>query len=243
MKVVAIIQARMGSTRLPRKAMLDIEGKPMLWHVVERIKRVQNIDEVVVATTTEDEDRFIVDYCAEENINCFRGSSEDVLDRYYKAALDYKADVVVRITSDCPLIDSGLVDRLVEAYLAEKEQYVGASTIINRTFPRGLDCELVNFRTLERLWKDVAEIKYREHVTLYMYKHPEGFDIKSVELDKDFSDHRWTVDEQEDLDFIREVYKSLYVEKENFDFKDVLSLLNDNPDLSDINRHIQQKVY
>lgn len=243
MRTVAIIQARMASTRLPQKAMLDIAGHTMLWHVVQRLHDCQNLDEVVVATTVNTEDQAITDFCRAQGFHCYRGSSEDVLDRYFQAAKAYKAEAVVRITSDCPLIDPEIVDELIKRYSDSPDEYAGASTIIRRSYPRGLDCELVSMSTLTNLWERVTEPKYREHVTLYIYDHLHDFRMISLEFPEDLSRYRWTVDEQADLDFVREVYRQLYAVDPAFRTRDVLKLLNKDKKLQLINQHIEQKTY
>lgn len=243
MKVCAIIQARMGSTRLPRKAMLDIEGHPMLWHVVNRIKACEQVDEIIVATTTNQEDQRIEDYCKKNNVHCFRGSSEDVLERYYQAAQFYNTDTIVRITSDCPLIDPRIVDNVIAAYKENMKQYAGASVVVERTYPRGLDCEVFSFEALERLHRNVKEARYREHVTLYMYEHETVFPLVNVKNDIDLSMYRWTVDEENDLKLIRKIYKYMKNEKVEFGFKDVLQLMKKQPSLMHINEGVQQKTY
>ena len=242
MKIVTIIQARIGSTRLARKAMLDIEGKPMLWHVVERLKKCPSLDQIIVATTTNTEDIEIAQYCEKENIACFRGDCQDVLDRYYRAAQQYEADVVVRITSDCPLIDPEVVEKTIQAFW-HHDNVSAASNVIDRTYPRGLDCEVVSFELLGKLWEKTVEKKYREHVTLYLYEHEKEYPMQSVCHSQDFSHYRWTVDEQSDLDFVREIYQKLYATKKIFLMKDVLEIIEQNKYLKNINTNVQQKIY
>jgi spore coat polysaccharide biosynthesis protein SpsF len=239
--IVVIIQARMGSTRLPGKVMQDIVGEPMLWHVINRIKKSKFKKDIVIATTRCSEDDIIEQFCVRENINCYRGSEYDVLDRYYKAARKYNASIVVRITSDCPLIDPLITDRVISAYMDNIRNYDFASNVIKRTYPRGLDTEVMSFLTLEKTWKLAKEYRDREHVTLYIHHNPEEFNILSVENDKDLSYLRWTVDEDLDLLFVKEIYKRLYFSKKVFYTKDILQILEQEHSLIEINKTIRQK--
>ena len=240
-KIVAIVQARMGSTRLPGKILMDIEGKPMFVHVAQRVGQSKFIDEVVVSTTDLVADDAVENVCLERGITFFRGDETDVLDRYYKCASRNKADIVVRITADCPLIDPEVIDRVISGYMAEAPNVQGGSNVIERTYPRGLDAEVVTFKVLECLQAEVTDKSCREHVTLYMYKHPEEFKMVSVKGDKNLSDLRWTVDEADDLKFVREIYKRLYGKENIFLMNDILRLLDEEPELKEMNSTIEQK--
>jgi len=236
--IVAIIQARMRSTRLPGKVMKDISGKPMLWHVIYRVKYSKLINKIVVATSTNKEDDIIENFCKENRILFYRGDEEDVLKRYYEAAKIYNGNKIVRITSDCPLIDPEIVDIVIKEHLKDEVDYT--SNTIERTFPRGLDTEVFNFEALERA-NEMAKEKYqREHVTIFIYENPHLFKIKNVRNFKDLSHLRWTVDEERDLIFVREIYKRLY--KGNIFFmRDILEVLEKEPDLKRINEMVKQK--
>lgn len=238
MKIVAIVQARMGSTRLPGKALKDIHGRTMLARVVRRVKRSKLIDEIVVATTTEPDDEFIVEECKLLGVSYFRGSEQDVLDRYYVTAKYFFADSVVRITSDCPLIDPDIIDKVIQAFLKECPDYAG-NTLISK-YPRGLDVEVFSMQTLEKTWREASQDYQHIHVTPYIYQNPGLFRLYSVAGDEDYSHYRWTVDTQEDLDLIRAIYQRIDRDDE-FSWKDVLKLLKKEPDLTEINRHIHQK--
>jgi spore coat polysaccharide biosynthesis protein SpsF len=237
-KVVAIIQARMGSTRLPGKVLAEIHGHPMLWHVVQRTRAAKTLDEVIVATTTQPADDAIVAFCREHSVSCFRGSENDVLDRYYRAALQQNADAVVRITSDCPLIDPEIIDKTVRAFLLERPDY--ASNGLVRTYPRGLDTEIMTFQALELAWREARQPYEHSHVTPYLYETPGKFRVLSVTADQDYSACRWTVDTPEDLEFVRAVYARFA--SENFLWSDILKLLEREPELAEINRSITQKA-
>ena len=238
MKVVAIIQARMGSTRLPGKVLQDIEGESMLARVVNRLRRAQLIDECLVATTDLAADDAIVHECKRYSVRVFRGDENDVLDRYFRAAQLSRADVVVRVTSDCPLLDPEVTDKTIQAFLEARSDY--ASNVVVRMYPRGLDTEVMTLQALERAWCSADQPYERSHVTPYIYEHPEQFKILSVTADEDCSSYRWTVDTPEDLEFIRAVYAQLNTEE--FRTPDVLELLRREPHLLDINRFVIQKA-
>ncbi len=209
----------------------------MLWYVVERTRGAKTLDEVIVATTTQSSDAAIVAFCRELGVACFRGSEEDVLDRYYQAALQHKPDAVVRITSDCPLIDPEIVDKVVETFLFQKPDY--ASNSLVRTYPRGLDTEVMTFGALERAWSNARQPYQRSHVTPYLYENPAKFNLLSVTGEQDHSEYRWTVDTPEDLEFVRALYARL--DGKLCLFGDVLRLLEREPELAEINRAISQK--
>lgn len=226
MRKVAIVQARIGSTRLPGKTMLEIAGRPMLWHVVNRLSFCEMIDFISVAIPDTKKDDVIYEYCRDSNMDVFRGSENDVLDRYYKTALHVKADIVIRITSDCPLIDPVVTDKVISAYINAGKPYDGASNVVERTYPRGLDTEVLSMKALEDIWRLAKDAGDREHVTKYMYEDAERFQILNVKNDTDLSRLRWTVDEERDLKFVREVYKHLYKEGQAlFLMDDILKLL------------------
>lgn len=233
--VVAIVQARMGSSRLPGKSMADIEGKPMLWHVVERVKRASLVDRVVVATTTEPADDAIEAMCRAQGIRCYRGSQNDVLDRYYHAARAERAAKVVRITADCPVIDPEVIDRVIRRFQRGDLDY--ASNAMVRSYPDGLDTEVFSFAALERAWHEASKGSEREHVTPYL--RSEKFRIASVENDlaSSYQHYRWTVDETADLEFIREVYRA-FRGRESFGMQDILELVEKNPGLEKMNSDI-----
>jgi len=235
-KVVAIIQARMGSARLMGKVLMDITGKPMLWHVVHRASQSKLVDKVVIVTSTNKSDNLIVTFARTNDIPCFRGSEDDVLDRYYQAAKWIRANVIVRITADCPLIDPDVVDNVIKCYLGGDYGYV--SNTAPPTFPDGLDTEVFSSEALERAWREAKWQLEREHVTPYIRKHPELFRIGNVTYDEDLSALRWTVDEPQDLDFVRAVYKHLGTAM--FHMGDVLNLLKEHPELTDLNAGIER---
>ncbi len=241
MKIVTIIQARMGSTRLPGKVMKTILEKPVILWDIDRILRSRLIDEIVVAVPFNRANDIIVDTVRHYNdrIIITRGKEDDVLDRYYRAAKETGADVVVRITSDCPLIDPVVTDKVIEKFLNSGCDY--CSNTIERTYPRGLDSEVFSFEALEKAWTEAKMDYEREHVTPYILENPDKFKLINVSNDIDLSQHRWTLDTKEDFKFIDTVYRRIYPQKQDFLMSDILGLLKRNPELIDINKHIMQK--
>lgn len=240
MKTFAIIQARMGSTRLPGKVLMDLVGEPMLARVINRVRRAQTIDDVVIATTNLAQDNVLEQVCRTHGWLCFRGSENDVLDRYYQAARQFGADIIVRITSDCPLIDPDVIDQVVRAYHVEPSVDYASNVLPIRTFPRGLDTEVFGFETLERLWHQDQNPATREHVTQYIYKHLGEFNTRGITHSQDLSHLRWTVDTPQDLMFVRKIYE--HFGNDSFSWHDGLAVLQEHPDWQRINAHIQQKV-
>jgi glutamate-1-semialdehyde 2,1-aminomutase/spore coat polysaccharide biosynthesis protein SpsF len=237
-KVVAIIQARMSATRFPGKVLADIAGRPMLWHVVNRVRRAHAVDQVVVATSSEPADDAIADFCGRNAIECFRGSETDVLDRFYQAAKWCKAHTVVRITADCPLIDPQVVDKVVSTYLETGYDYV--TNTLRYTYPDGLDTEVFSFAVLEAAWREANLPADREHVTPYIQRSGR-FRLYNVESETDVSARnlRWTVDEPVDLEFVRMIYDRLWSgQQKPFGLSDILQLLDKEPHLMKINPEI-----
>lgn len=234
--VIAIIQARMGSSRLPNKVMMDFVGKPNLFHVVNRVNRSCLIDRVVVATTVSESDDKIEAFCKENNISFFRGSVDDVLDRFYQCAIYHGAkegDRLVRITADCPLIDANVIDDVIK--LAISGDYDYASNVEPPTFPDGLDTEVVKFEVLEKVWSSAILKSDREHVTTFIRNSQTMFNKANLRNEIDLSDLRWTLDENEDYEFIKLIYESLYPIKPAFFKNDVIEYLKMNPEISEIN--------
>jgi spore coat polysaccharide biosynthesis protein SpsF len=242
MNVVTIIQARMTSTRLPGKVMKDVGGKPMLEFQVERLRRAREVGRLLAATTTNVADDPIVELCGLMGVTCFRGPEEDVLERYHSAAVLHRADVVVRITSDCPLIDPSVFDTVVGTYLDHRGQYDYVSNILQRSYPRGLDCEAFSFAALDRVHREATAKPEREHVTLRIHSRPEQFRLGNVACEEDHSRHRWTVDTAEDLELIRKIVGALYTENPAFTMWDCLSVLQRHPEWSVINAGVGQRA-
>jgi spore coat polysaccharide biosynthesis protein SpsF len=266
-KTIAIIQARMKSSRLPDKVMLDIAGKPMLQRVIERTTRAGSVDQVVVATTTGIDEDPIAHLCQELNIPCYRGSLQDVLDRYYRCATMFAPDIIVRITADCPVMDPLLIDETVKVLTGESvgnglwkpqgdpHQYPPptnkaipwdyAATRLpppwKRSYPIGLDVEAFTFNALEQAWRAAEELYEREHVLPYLYEKENRFRCIVGSHEPDYGHYRWTVDTEPDLELIRQIY--LRLGREDFSWKDVLALVQSNPELARINEDIPHKTY
>ena|SRR5690554_1274855 len=241
MKTTIIVQARMGSTRLPGKILREVLGKPLLEYQLERLARVRTADMVVVATTGKEQDEPVVELCRRLGIRFFRGPEEDVLARYYLAAREYRAQTVARITADCPLIDPAVVDRVFRFYLNHKGKFDYVSNVRRRTYPRGMDTEVFSFRALEESYRETRREAEREHVTIFIKEHPERYRLGGVEYEKNFSRHRWTVDTMEDFQLIERIITALYPENPEFTLEDCLRLLARYPEWEKINAHIKQK--
>jgi spore coat polysaccharide biosynthesis protein SpsF len=229
----------MGSTRLPGKALLDIAGMSMLARVVDRTRRARTIDRVIVATTTKTQDDPLVEHARGLSVDVHRGDEDDVLDRYYQAARDHKLDIIVRITSDCPLLDPGLADDVVRLVRDGVPRADYVANTITRTYPRGLDVEAAPCGTLERAWREATSPHERAHVFPYVYEHPRAFTIRGIADTVDRSYMRWTVDTAEDLVFVREVCAALG--PMDFTWRDVLTVIDAKPELLQINALVRQK--
>ncbi|QDT15553.1 cytidylyltransferase domain-containing protein [Alienimonas californiensis] len=250
-KVVAVIQARMSSARLPGKVLQPLAGEPMLHRVVERVRAAHHvdrpiIDETIVATSNDASDDPLQAWCEERGVRCVRGSLHDVLARYQTAAVVAEADVIVRITSDCPLIDPSVTGRVIAAYLAADPPVAYASnTDPTRTYPRGLDVEVFSAEALGIAHREDDNPAWREHVTQFLCRQPERFPRTCVTADEDASAHRWTVDTPEDLELVRRIYDHFAADggvgPTAFDWRDVLALLAECPDWAELNRHVEQK--
>lgn len=267
-KILAIIQARLSSSRLPGKVLLDIGGQPMLTRVVERARRAKLVDQVVVATTFDYRDDVLADYCVAHKYPTFRGSQFDVLDRFYQAAQTYEGDVVVRLTADCPLIDPQIIDETIRAFFGQKDiesyptidkdaqsaqdtfrldkAYDFAANRLpppwKRTYPIGLDVEVCSFNGLEHAWKEADQPHQREHVMPYFYETPGRFKTFILNHSPDYGFYRWTVDTPEDLALAREIY-SRFNNRDVFSWQEVLALVEKEPQLTQINAQVPHKSF
>ena len=238
MKVIALIQVRMNSTRLPKKAMLKLDDTSVIEFLLKRLKLSKEIDEIVVATTKNKADKILVKHVEDLGIKVFEGSETNVLDRFYKAAKKFNADVVIRITGDCPLIDPFLIDEMLKKFLGSDLDYL--SNCFPPSYPDGLDTEIFTFETLKKTWEEANTDHELEHVTPYMYE-TKNFKVDTFKSDVDLKDNRWTVDEKEDLEFVNKVLKKISP-KIDFTWEDVLKVVKKNPDLKNINSHIARNV-
>jgi spore coat polysaccharide biosynthesis protein SpsF len=231
-KVVTVVQARYGSTRLPGKIFLPLLGKPLLVRMVDRVRSARLVGDVVVATTTEVVDDQIEALCVEQGLQCFRGSTNDLLDRHYQCGKNWGADVVLKIPSDCPLIDPRVIDRVIEAFFSQNVDY--ASNLHPQSYPDGQDVEVISFSTLEKAWREAKNDFEREHTTPYIWEHPDLFRITNIlwETGKNLSmSHRITIDYPEDYQLICAVYQALYPLNPCFSLNDIVNFLDSRPDI------------
>jgi len=237
-KIVTVIQARMSSTRLPGKVMFRVFGRELLSLMVERVRNSKLAGTIVVATTVNREDNVIVELCRKENIQVFRGDEKDVLDRHYKTAIKYDADIIVKIPSDCPLIDPAIVDKALDFYIANQDRYDYVSNLHPASYPDGNDVEAFSFSALHIAWKEAKRSFEREHTTPYMWDNSNMFGIGNVrwETGLDYSmTHRWTIDYEEDFDFIRAVFEELYPRNPGFGLSDIIDLTSKRSDIRALN--------
>ena len=236
---VAIIQGRMSSSRLPGKILKDIGGEPMLVRVVNRVRRAQFVDQVVIATTDDASDDPVENLCMARGIPIYRGSKYDVLDRFYQAALLYQATTVIRVTADCPLIDPVEIDHVVRAFRDQQVDFAAnrLPPPWKRTYPIGLDTEVCKFEVLQRAWREAGDAHHREHVMPYIYETPDRFKVLVIDHPVDYGALRWTVDTPEDLDVVRLIYQH-FGDRDDFSWMDVLDLYERQPDLQQMNENV-----
>jgi spore coat polysaccharide biosynthesis protein SpsF len=244
MKTVAIIQARMGSNRLPGKVLMPIMGKPMLWHIVHRVRAVPSIDEVVVAVPDGPVDESLRQFCATNDIASFSGSELDVLDRYYQAAQAYGADPVLRITADCPLVDPELIENLIALYWSNSYDYAAvaagadAHRLEDGCFPDGMDAECFSFASLKQAWKEAQDPRDREHATRFIWRRKGLFRCTKLMADQKYPPMRLTVDHPQDLEVASRIYEKLFCENKIFHLSDVVDLLSREPEIIKPNEHL-----
>ena len=232
-KVIGIIQARLGSTRLPNKVMLNLNDKPVLWHIYNRLQKCDLLNEVIISTGEYKNNKQICDFANQNDIPLFMGSEKDLIDRLYKTALKYHATAIVRITGDCPLVDPKIVDNLIQKFKEGKNDII--TNCEKRTFPHGLDVEVISIKTLKKLWDEIKELELREWFPFFIQKNPTMFKILNVENNDNYSKFRWTLDYPEDYEFLQEIYKNLFQKEKIFYMNDVLNLLKKYPKLKEIN--------
>ena len=240
-RVVAIVQARMASTRLPGKVLKEILGKPILAYLIERIKNSNSIDDLVIATTTNLVDELIVEYCIANNVQYFRGSENDVLSRYTGAAIASNADYVVRICSDSPIVDSDLINEIVNEFKLQRNNCDYLSNTIDQTYPLGMNIEIFSFEALSIADQNASTLYEREHVTPYIYFNKDRFRVLKKNYYKNVSSIRLTLDELDDFRLIQNVIEHLYPKDKYFTLEQILDFLEKNPDMLKINQHVKQK--
>jgi len=242
-KTVVIIQARMGSSRLPGKVLKEIKGKPMLWHIIARVQQSRQIDKIVIATTNNKEDDELHKFIINTGVSCFRGSEDNVLERYYLAAKKYRATTIVRLTGDNPLVDPIIIDATIKFFHSNSFRYVSNTALPDekRTIPLGLGCEVFSFELLEEAYINASEGYEKEHVTPYMYFKQDSVGGYSINWDGQLLNYRLTVDTIEDFEFISEIYRQLYLGNHDFYLKDIINFIDAHPEITLINATIKQK--
>lgn len=239
--IIAAIQARMGSNRLPKKVMREILGKPMLWHIFRRLRTVSNITDVVISTTLNPLDKDIIEFAKEYKIKYYAGSENDIVDRMYQTAKYFDATALIRITADCPVVDPFIVENLVNSFLQNNFDYVSNWSPQKRTYPHGLEVEIYSISCLDRLWNEVKDPLLREWIPFNIHENPDKFDIKILENETDITEFRWTVDYKEDLILIEKIYSELYRDDYIFTMEDILKIIDTTPDLKKINDKYKEK--
>lgn len=240
-KIITIIQARISSTRLPGKVLLPVMGRPILSLMLERVRKAKLIGQIVIATSESKEDDAIEQFCMKENVACFRGSLNDLLDRHYKCGLKFKADAVSKIPSDCPLIDPNIIDRVYSEFINNYPNYDYVSNLRPASYPDGNDVEIMKFSALEKAWHESQRGFEREHTTPYIWENPEIFSLGNVKWESglDYSmTHRWTLDYKEDYELIKSIFENLYPVNPNFGLYDILKFLEQRKDIFSINSHL-----
>jgi len=238
LNIIIVVQTRTGSTRLPNKIMMKLAGKPLLVRMMERVAATKAANDIVVATTELKEDDKLAELCNSEDFNCYRGHTSDLLDRHYKAGLKLDADVVVKIPSDCPLIDPEIIDKVIDYYLKNKNSFDFVSNLHPATYPDGNDVEVIPMKILETTWREAKRSIEREHTTPFIWENPKRFRIGNFtwETGLDYSmSHRFTIDYQEDYEFVKNIYDYLYGKNPLFGLNDILTLLKEKPELMKIN--------
>lgn len=236
MKVIGIIQSRMNSTRLINKVMREIVGKPMLWHIVNRLQHSKMVDEIIISTALGRVNKPIIDFAEDNHIPYYAGSELDLIDRWYQTAHKFEADAIVRVTGDCPLVDPALTDDLINYYIKNQPLDYVSNARPKASYPHGLDVEIYSFSALKRAWNEVEGDFFREWGSVNFFEHPETYKIANLSHSKDLSHLRWVVDYEDDLEFVREVYRNLYKEGEVFLMEEILKLLEEKPQIAQINK-------
>ncbi|WP_418637366.1 cytidylyltransferase domain-containing protein [Winogradskyella sp.] len=238
MKVVAIIQARLGSTRLPKKIFFDLSGKELLFHVVDRLRPSKYINEIVIATTNSFEDNQVENWAKINGVNCFRGSEENVLERYFYASKKFEADIVVRVTADDPFKDYRIIDEAIHILITNDYDFVCNNNPVS--FPEGLDVEVLSMKALTKSFLESKFDFEKEHVTQYIHRNRDKFNIFNIKNDKNLSNLRWTIDTKEDYLFAKEVYENLFKQERFFFPEDIYKLLEEKPHLVEINGAVKK---
>ena len=237
--IIIMVQARVGSTRYPEKVLKKILNKEVLFHQTDRIKRSKYGQNLVIITSIKKQNDILIELCDKKSILTFRGSENDLLDRHYRAAIKYNAKAIVKIPSDCPLIDPKVIDQAIDYFIDKYPQYDYVSNLHPASYPDGNDVEIFTFAALEKAWKGAKRELEREHTTPYIWENQEIFTTGNVKWETGFdfsTSHRWTLDYEEDYQFIKEVYHALYVKNPQFGLTEILDLIYKNPSIYEINK-------
>jgi spore coat polysaccharide biosynthesis protein SpsF len=238
--ITIVVQARMSSSRLPKKVLLPILGESLLYRMIERLQQIKHQASIVIATSEDQQDDIIETFCNEKNITCFRGSLNNLLDRHYQVGQLTNADIIIKIPSDCPLIDPRIVDKVLDFYFENKGNYDFISNLHPATYPDGNDVEIMTSEALSRAWHEANRPLELEHTTPYFWENPDKFRLANIawETGLDYSmSHRFTIDYYEDYLFIKRVFEELYPENPSFTLDDILTLLKNKPEIYDINKN------
>lgn len=241
-KIIAVIQARMGSTRLPGKVLADIEGKPLIWHIYNRLQKISTISEIIISTTTKLKDKPLIEFAKKEKISYYAGSEDDLIDRIYKTGEKFDCDIIVKINADCPLIDINMIENGIKKFLTSKRKPDLVTNCVEETFPEGMQYAIFNFKTLENLWNTLNEGFWREFFYRFMIENQNKYFIINLKNNKDLSKLRWTVDYEEDLEFVKIIYNKLFSKNEFFGMNEILNLLDKNPEFKKINDKYSAKI-
>lgn len=238
--VTIVVQARMSSSRLPKKVLLPILGESLLYRMIERLQQIKHKATIVIATSEDQQDDVIETFCQTKNITCFRGSLNNLLDRHYQVGKLTNADIIIKIPSDCPLIDPRIVDKVLDFYVENEGKYDFVSNLHPATYPDGNDVEIMTSEALSKAWQEAVRPLELEHTTPYFWENPDKFRLANVvwETNLDYSmSHRFTIDYHEDYLFIKRVFEELYPQNPRFSLDDILTLLQEKPEIYEINQH------
>lgn len=240
--IIIVIQARMGSSRFPEKVMAPILDKPLIWHMVKRLKKIPSISNIIIATTKEKEDKKLIKFAQSEEILIEAGEVNDIIDRIYQATKKFKPTAIVKINGDCPLVDPTLIEEGIQIYLNSPDKLDLVTNALDDTFPEGMQYGIFNFTTLERLWKNMKEPFWREYFFRYIIEHKDKFKTIGIRNESNLSSLRWTVDYKEDLEFVKKIFESLYKNNNYFTMKEILEYLEENPELTKINNKFSSQI-
>jgi len=241
-KIIAVIQARMGSSRLPGKVLADIEGKPLIWHIHNRLQKISLISEIIISTTSKLSDIPLIEFAKKEKIKYFAGSEVDLIDRIYKTGKKFDCDIILKINADSPLIDINMIENGMNEFLTSKEKPDLVTNCVEESFPEGMQYAIFNFKTIENLWNTLNGDFWREFFYRFMIENKEKFFIINLKNNSDLSKLRWTVDYEEDLEFVKIIYNKLFSKNEFFGMNEILNLLEENPEINKINKKYSAKI-